>query len=223
MKPYWLNRNRTQRQRTGVHHAGLLISAGVLFAITSLTGCGQSTTVDNGSSATIPVNRSTPVASTNLAASKTLHYEVEGETDSANAHLYVSANQPLYLYLLDKYQASAGKSGTDRVTFNLNSKAWMRIQVLSADLQQSVWEQQAKHLLSATDADVQPLPSNDLPNGAFFANCKAFIANSSATSAIVFLGHLNGHPVQVFLHLPREWESPAQFEAMMATLHLTNA
>lgn len=99
----------------------------------------------------------------------------------------------------------------------------MRIEVLSPDLKQATWEQQAKAVLSTTNSDVQVVSTDHLPNAAFFSDCKVFEANGSDSSAMAFLGHVQGRPVQVILHLPREWESPAQFEAMLATLGLTNA
>lgn len=49
------------------------------------------------------------------------------------------------------------------------------------------------------------------------------VTGNSSSTIVAFLSHVQGRPVQAILHLPREWKSPAQFEAMLATLGLTNA
>lgn len=174
----------------------------------------------NKSSATSQSNQVSTMAtkpSLSIPASNSLKYTMEGETDSGSAKAYVSQNQPFYIYVLNGFEAHSTTGGSDVVASTQDANAYMRIQLLDSHTTSKQLDTKAKNIVDAVKPDVKQM-TGLLPGGEFFTNCEAFQANGSKASTLVYASHLRGQPILVTIHIPLEWESPAQFWSMLQTL-----
>jgi hypothetical protein len=95
---------------------------------------------------------------------KTLQYLLNNESKEDTAFLKKSDNQPFSLYVLPNFELSAEEPGKDVVLLSENDKIYMRIELLSDDVDWAKAEEDAKAFLNAISDSITE-PELNINNG----------------------------------------------------------
>lgn len=151
--------------------------SGLAISSLLLTGCGTTST-DEGTDSkkeenTITTNTQNKVDTTEntttetttqeqtseIAKEKQLHYRFQDKDQTATALLKTSNNQSFSLYVVPQFELSAEEPGKDAVLFTENDQIFMRIELLTKDVDWATAEKEAQTFLKAisdtvTDSDL---------------------------------------------------------------------
>ena len=95
---------------------------------------------------------------------KTLQYLLNNESKEETAFLKKSDNQPFSLYVLPSFELSAEEPGKDVVLLSENDKIYMRIELLSDNVDWTKAEEDAKAFLNAISDSITE-PELNINNG----------------------------------------------------------
>lgn len=102
--------------------------------------------------------------SSEKANEKTLTYKFNEESKQETAVLKTSDNQPFSLYVLPQFELSAEEPGKDVVLLSENDKIYMRIELLSDNVDWTKAEEDAKAFLNAISDSITE-PELNINNG----------------------------------------------------------
>jgi hypothetical protein len=105
-----------------------------------------------------------------------LSYTLNGETKEETAFLKHSDNQGYSIYILPEYELTAEEPNKDVVILTSNGEIFMRIELLSKDVNWDTTVQTAVEQLQAVSSEVTELPP---PKEEFFENSKVYEAKEN--------------------------------------------
>ncbi|MBY0120906.1 hypothetical protein H0173_02945 [Bacillus sp. S/N-304-OC-R1] len=120
-----------------------------------------------------------------------LQYKVNGQSKEETAFLKSSDNQPYSLYVLPEYDLTAEEPNKDILFLKENDHIFMRVELLSSDVDWAMMEENTKAQLQAVDETVNSI---EVPSGDDFF--KDSIAMESTNGEDIVTSYLIKNPKQ---------------------------
>lgn len=166
-------------------------------------------------------NNDVQAATTPVTLAKEKSVALDGNSKKqVKANLYESKNQPLYLYLVDKFKASDEPTNKDTLVQNANHTVKMKITVLSKNSDLVSLKKEALKEMKKTTRNVKEVKS--LQNDKFYKDAIVIQATTSKESRSFYLLTIDGTPVEVSITRPKKSTEVPSLVTMMKTIGIKN-
>ncbi|MGA9225773.1 MAG: hypothetical protein WB217_05465 [Mesobacillus sp.] len=123
-------------------------------------------------------------------------YKVNGEQKEETAFLKYNDNQNYSMYVLPEYELTGEEPNKDVLFWNEDDSVFMRIELLPADIDWALMEQNTKAQLTAVGPDVKEA---EIPDDAFFENAWAMETKSGSETVTSYLIKNEQQPIKLTL------------------------
>jgi hypothetical protein len=166
-------------------------------------------------------NNEAQAATTPVTLAKEKSVALDGNAKKqVKANLYESKNQPLYLYLVDKFKTIDEPTNKDTLVQNANHTVKMKITVLSKDSDLDSLKKEALKEMKKTTRNVKEV--NSLRNDKFYQNAIVLQATTSKESRSFYILTIDGTPVEVSITRPKKSTAVLSLVTMMKTIGIKN-
>lgn len=125
-----------------------------------------------------------------------LTYSVNGEEKEETAFLKYNDNQNYSMYVLPEYELTGEEPNKDVLFWNEDDSVFMRIELLPADIDWAMMEENTKAQLTAVGPEVKEA---EIPEDPFFANAWAMETMSGAEVVTSYLIKNEKQPIKLTL------------------------
>lgn len=125
-----------------------------------------------------------------------LSYKVNGEQKNDTAFLKYNDNQNYSMYVLPEYELTGEEPNKDVLFWNKDDSVFMRIELLPADIDWAMMEENTKAQLTAVGPDVKEA---ETPEDPFFENAWAMETKSGSEIVTSYLIKNDQQPIKLTL------------------------
>ncbi|MEH7882990.1 hypothetical protein V7654_01575 [Bacillus sp. JJ1609] len=123
-------------------------------------------------------------------------YKVNGEQKEETAFLKYNDNQNYSMYVLPEYELTGEEPNKDVLFLTEDDSVFMRIELLPADIEWALMEENTKAQLTAVGPDVKEA---EIPDDAFFENAWAMETKSGPETVTSYLIKNEQQPIKLTL------------------------
>lgn len=146
-------------------------------------------------------------------------YEVNGEQKEDTAFLKYNDNQNYSMYVLPDYELTGEEPNKDVLYWTNDDSVFMRIELLPADIDWAMMEENTKAQLTAVGPDVKEA---DIPEDPFFENAWAMETKSGSESVTSYLIKNEKQPIKLTLFTKDNADHKNAFLEMGKTIQKEN-
>ncbi|WP_423409860.1 hypothetical protein AABM38_07685 [Heyndrickxia sp. MSNUG] len=125
-----------------------------------------------------------------------LSYKVNGEQKEETAFLKYNDNQNYSMYVLPEYELTGEEPNKDVLFWKDDDSVFMRIELLPADIDWALMEENTKAQLTAVGPDVKEA---EIPDDTFFENAWAMETKSGSETVTSYLIKNEQQPIKLTL------------------------
>lgn len=144
-----------------------------------------------------------------------LQYKVNGEQKEQTGFLKYNDNQNYSMYVLPEYELTAEEPNKDVLFWSEDDSVFMRIELLPADVEWQLVEENSKAQLTAVNPEVN---ETEIPEDPFFANAWAMETKSGAEVVTSYLIKDEKQPLKLTLFTKENADHKDAFIEMSKTI-----
>jgi hypothetical protein len=146
-------------------------------------------------------------------------YTVDGEQKEETAFLKYNDNQNYSMYVLPDYELTAEEPNKDVLMWTKDDSVFMRIELLPADAEWALVEENSKAQLAAVGSEVKEAPT---PEDPFFNNAWAMETKSGSDIVTTYLLKNEDQPLKLTLFSKEDADHRNAFLEMAKTIMKEN-
>lgn len=146
-------------------------------------------------------------------------YKINGEQKEETAFLKYNDNQNYSMYVLPEYELTGEEPNKDVLYWTNDDSVFMRIELLPADIDWAMMEENTKAQLSAVGPDVKDA---EIPEDPFFENAWAMETKSGSESVTSYLIKNEKQPIKLTLFTKDNADHKNAFLEMGKTIEKGN-
>jgi hypothetical protein len=144
-----------------------------------------------------------------------LSYKVNGEQKEQTAFLKYNDNQNYSMYVLPEYELTAEEPNKDVLFFSEDDSVFMRIELLPADVEWTLVEENSKAQLAAVGPEVK---DTEIPADPFFTNAWAMETKSGSEVVTTYLIKNEQQPLKLTMFTKDQADHREAFIEMSKTI-----